>query len=55
MHKNITRKNSLILLGDLNMLLGNKDKSAGSKGFCKLQEELMSLITEFDLKYLWKR
>ena len=37
------------------MTLGNKDRSTGSRGFCQLPEELMSLITEFDLEDLWRR
>ena len=37
------------------MTLGNKDRNAGSKGFCESQEELMSLVTEFDLEDLWRR
>ena len=32
------------------MTIGNKDRSTGNKDFCKLQEEFMSLITDFDLK-----
>ena len=34
------------------MTLGNRDRSTG---FCKSQEELMSLITEFDPEDLWRR
>ena len=37
------------------MTLGNKDRSTGNKGFCESQEELMSLITEFDLEKFWRR
>ena len=55
LYKKVTRKNNLILLSDCNMTLGNKDRSTGSKGFCESQEELMSLITEFDLEDLWRR
>ena len=55
LYKKVTRKNNLILLSDFNMTLGNKDRSTGSKGFCESQEELMSLITEFDLEDLWRR
>ena len=54
LYKKITRKNNLILLGDFNMTLGNKDRSPYSKAFCELQEELNSLVTEFDLEDLWK-
>ena len=54
LYKRITRKNNLILLGDFDMTLGNKDRSTSSKGFCELQEELMSLIAEFDLEDLWR-
>ena len=54
LYKKINRKNNLIFLGHLNMTLGNKDRSTGSKGFCESQEELMSLITEFDLDDLWR-
>ena len=50
-YEKITRKNNLILLGDCNLTLGNK----GSKGFCESQEELISLITEFELEDLWRR
>ena len=55
LYKKIIRKNNLILLGDFNMTLGNKDRKTCSKGFCESQEELMSLITEFDLEDLWRR
>ena len=34
LYKKITRENNLILLGDFNMTLDNKDRSAGGKGFC---------------------
>ena len=54
LYKKITRKNNLILLGDFNMTLHNKDRSPYSKAFCELQEELNSLVTEFDLEDLWK-
>ena len=37
------------------MTLGNKDRSTGNEGFCKSQEQIMSLITEFDLNDLWRR
>ena len=37
------------------MTLANKDRSTSNKGFCESQEELMSLITEFDLEDLWRR
>ena len=40
LHKKIIRKNNLILLGDFNMTLGNKDRSTGNKAFCESQEEL---------------
>ena len=50
LYKKITRKNNLMLLGDFNMTLSNKDRSTGIKGFCESQEELMSLITDFDLE-----
>ena len=53
-YKRLTPKNNLILLGDFNMTLGNKDRSTGNKGFCESQEELMSLITEFDLEGLFR-
>ena len=36
------------------MTLGNKDRSAGNKGFCESQEEFMSLVTEFDLEDFWR-
>ena len=36
------------------MTQGNKDRSTGNKGFYESQEELMSLITEFDLEDFWK-
>ena len=36
--KNVTQKNNLILLGDFNMTLGNKDRSKGNKVFCESQE-----------------
>ena len=52
LYKKFTQKNNLILLGDFNMTLGNKDRSTGSKAFSESQKELMSLITEFDL---WRR
>ena len=55
LYKKIIRKNNLILLGDFNMTLGNKDRNTGSKGFYESQEELMSLITEFDLEDLRRR
>ena len=55
LYRKITRKNSLTLLGGFNMTLGNKDRNTGSKGFCESQEELMSLITEFDLEDLLRR
>ena len=55
LYNKIARKNSLILLGEVNMTLGNKDRSTRSKGFCESQEELMNLITEFDLEDLWRR
>ena len=35
LYKKITRKNYLILLGDFNMTLGNKDRSTGKKCFWK--------------------
>ena len=54
-YKKITRKNNLILLGDCNMTLDNKDRTTGSKGFCESQEELINLITELDLEDLWRR
>ena len=37
------------------MTLGNRDRSTGNKDFCESQEELTSLITEFDLEDLWRR
>ena len=37
------------------MTLSNKDRSTGNKTFCESQEELMSLIPEFDLEDLWRR
>ena len=43
-----------MLLGDFNMTLSNKHRSTGSKGFCESQEELMSVITNFDLEDYWK-
>ena len=55
LYKNLTRKNNIILLGDFNMTLGNKDRNTGNKGFCKSQEKLTSLITKFDLQKLWRR
>ena len=55
LYKKITRKNNLTLLGGFNMTLGNKDRNTGSKDFCESQEELMSLITEFDLEDLLRR
>ena len=55
LYKNIDRKNNLIILGEFNMALGNKDRSIGNKGFCKSQEELISLVTEFDLEDFWRR
>ena len=54
-HKKTIRKTNLILLGDFNMTLDNKDRSTGNKGFCKSQEEIMSLIMEFDLEDIWRR
>ena len=54
LYKKITQKNNLMLLGDFIMTLGNKNRSTGSKGFCESQEELMILITEFDLEDLWR-
>ena len=54
LYKRITRKNNLILLGDFDMTLGNKDRNTSSKGFCESQEELMSLIAEFDPEDLWR-
>ena len=45
--KKINRKNNLILLGDFNMTLGNKDRSTGNKDFCESQAELMNLIKTF--------
>ena len=45
LYKKINQKNNVILLGDFNMTLGNKDRSTGSKGFYESQEELMRLIT----------
>ena len=54
-YKNIDRKNNLIILGEFNMALGNKDRSIGNKGFCKSQEELISVVTEFDLEDFWRR
>ena len=53
LYKKITRKNNLILLGDIK--LDNKDRSTGNKSFCESQEELTSLIMEFDLEDLWRR
>ena len=38
-------------MGDCNLTLGNKC----STGFCESQEELISLITEFELEDLWRR
>ena len=55
LHKKISRKTNLILIGDFNVTLGNKDKSTGDKGTCESQEELLSLITEFDLEDLWRQ
>ena len=53
--KKFTRKNKLIFLGYFNIVLSNKDRSIGNKGFCESQEELMRLIMEFDLEDLWRR
>ena len=36
------------------MILGNKDRSAGNKGSCEPQEEIMSLINEFYMEDLWR-
>ena len=54
LYKKITQKNNLMLLGDFIMTLCNKNRSTGSKGFCESQEELMILMTEFDLEDLWR-
>ena len=54
LYKRITWKNNLILLDDFDMTLGNKDRSTSSKGFCESQEELVSLIAEFDPEDLWR-
>ena len=35
LYKNITRKNNLMLMGNFNVTLGNKDRSTGNKGFCE--------------------
>ena len=40
-------------MGDFNRTLGNKYRSTVNKAFCESQEDLMSLITEFDLEELW--
>ena len=53
--KKFTRKNKLIFLGYFNIVLSNKDRSIGNKGFCESQEELMRLIMEFDLEDIWRR
>ena len=55
LYKKITRKKTLILLGEFNVTLGNKNRSTGSKGFCESKEERLCLITEFDLEGLWRR
>ena len=55
LYKKFTRKNNLILLGDFNVTLSSKDRSTGNKSFCESQEELMSLIMQFDLEDLWRR
>ena len=55
MNKKITWKYNLIFLGDFNVKLGNRDRSAGNKDFRKSQGELLNLITEFDLEDLWRR
>ena len=55
LYKKIIRKDNLILMGYFNMTLGNKGRSTGNRGFCESQEELMSLITEFDLEDPWRR
>ena len=54
-YKNITRKNSLILLGDFHMIQDDKDRRTGNKDFCESQEEFMSLITELYLEDFWRR
>ena len=46
------QKNNIILWGDFNITLGNKDRSTTNKSFCESGEERMSLITEFDLEGL---
>ena len=51
-YKKVTQKNNLILLGDYNATLENKDRSTGDKSFCESQKELISLIMEFDLEDL---
>ena len=53
LYEMISQKNNLILLGDFNRTLGNKYRSTVNKGFCESQEDLKSLITEFDLEELW--
>ena len=55
LQKKISRKTKLILMGDSNVTLGNKDRSTGDKGKCESQEELIGLINEFDLEDLWRR
>ena len=49
--KRLPTKNPLIILGELNMILGNKDRSTGNKGFCKSQK---SPISEFHLEDPWR-
>ena len=52
LYKKIARKINLILLSDFYMTLGCNDRSTGNKCFCESQEEILSLITEFDLEDL---
>ena len=52
LHKKIPRKTNLILIGNFNWTIGNKDKSTSEKQTCNSQEEMQGLMYEFDLEDL---
>ena len=52
LHKKIPRKTNLILIGNFNWTIGNKDKSTSEKQTCNSQEEIQGLMHELDLEDL---